>query len=157
MIRGAATTNWHSLRLSFVKSCLDFHTNGKLPQQNSSSSCSDLLISTIYAAAKHPITHYKHCLPYRPTPPFFVLFFSLCTSYYSPRFLLCNPHKRIMAIIKWHPSLARPATNFLKISTFVRRFQFLHNRLHSSIPVKCHRSDVGVANNCCSKIFYAVS
>lgn len=78
MIRGAATTNWHSLRLSFVKSCLDLHTNGKLPQQNSSSSCSssDLLISTIYAAAKHPITHYKHCPPYRPTPPFSCSFFS---------------------------------------------------------------------------------
>lgn len=76
MRRGAATTNWHSLRLSFVKSCLDLHTNGKLPQQNSSSSSSsDLLISTIYAAAKHPITHYKHCLPYRPTPPFFCSFF----------------------------------------------------------------------------------
>lgn len=92
-----------------------------------------------------------------PPPPLFVLFFSLFTSYYSPRLLLCNPHKRIMAIIKWHHSLPRPATNFLEISTFVRRFQFLHNRFHSSIPVKCHGSDVGVAKNCCSKIFYAVS
>lgn len=92
-----------------------------------------------------------------PHPPLFVPFFSLFTSYYSPRILLCNPHKRIMAIIKWHHSLPRPATNFLEISTFVRRFQFLHNRFHSSIPVKCHGSDVCVAKNCCSKIFYAVS
>lgn len=92
-----------------------------------------------------------------PPTPSFCSFFYLFTSYYSPRILLCNPHKRIMAIIKWHHSLPRPATNFLKISTFVRRFQFLHNRFHSSIPVKCHGSDVGVAKNCCSKIFYAVS